>query len=183
MPMFSCSIRMMHLKSSSLTDRKALKLQETVVNQHYLYPGTLFAHRKPHRVTTVLGSCLSVCLWSASSRLGGINHFLLPRWDGEGLPTPKYGNIATIKLIEKIRAIGAKGKIVAKVFGGASTGEPTDGQQMIGQQNIEQASELLEQYKIPIISKDVGGSVGRKIIFNTEDGSVILKLQRAHSAG
>ena len=147
--------------------------------RHYLYPGTLFTHREPHIVTTVLGSCVSVCLWDSAQRVGGINHYLLPLWNGEGLPTPKYGNIAISKLIEKVQTLGAGTKLVAKVFGGASMWEKTDGLLAIGQRNIELAFDLLEQHRIPVISRDVGGPVGRKIIFNTAEGTVLLKRQRA----
>ena len=148
------------------------------MGRHYLYPGTLFAHRDPHLVTTVLGSCVSVCLWDSSARVGGINHYLLPLWNGDGLPTPKYGNIAIAKLIEKVQALGAGSKLVAKVFGGASMWEKTDGLLAIGQRNIELALEMLEQHRIPVISRDLGGPVGRKIIFHTADGTVLLKRQR-----
>ena len=152
---------------------------ETGIGRHYLYPGMIFIHQSPHLVTTVLGSCVSVCLWDASTRVGGINHYLLPLWNGEGLPTPKYGNIAIVKLIEKIQALGAGAKLVAKVFGGASMWEKTEGLLAIGQRNIELAVEMLEQHRIPIVSSDLGGPVGRKIIFNTGDGTVLLKRQRA----
>jgi len=155
---------------------------EAIPGRHYLYPGTLFAHREPHLVTTVLGSCVSVCLWDAAARVGGINHYLLPLWNGDGLPTPKYGNIAIAKLVERVQALGAGSKLVAKLFGGASMWEKTDGLLAIGQRNIELAIELLEQHRIPVISSDLGGSVGRKIIFHTGDGSVLLKRQRALGA-
>lgn len=153
------------------------------VGRHYLYPGTLFAHREPHQVTTVLGSCVSVCLWDSSVKVGGINHYLLPLWNGEGLPTPKYGNIAIVKLIEKVQALGAGSKLIAKVFGGASMWEKTDGLLAIGQRNIELAIELLEQHRIPVVGRDVGGGVGRKIIFHTGEGTVLLKRQRALGSG
>ncbi len=153
------------------------------MGRHYLYPGTLFAHRDPHLVTTVLGSCVSVCLWDSSARVGGINHYLLPLWNGDGLPTPKYGNIAIAKLIEKVQALGAGSKLVAKVFGGASMWEKTDGLLAIGQRNIELAMELLDQHRIPVVGRDVGGPAGRKIIFHTGEGTVLLKRQRALGAG
>jgi len=152
--------------------------EEPAAGRHYLYPGTLFAHRQPHLITTVLGSCVSVCLWDSAVRVGGINHYLLPLWNGEGLPTPKYGNIAIGKLIEKVQALGAGSKLVAKVFGGASMWEKTDGLLAIGQRNIELALDMLEQHRIPIVSRDLGGPVGRKIIFHTADGTVLLKRQR-----
>lgn len=148
--------------------------------RHYLYPGTIFVHRQPHLVTTVLGSCVSVCLWNQAAQLGGINHYLLPLWNGEGLPTPKYGNIAIAKLVEKVQSLSNPGdKLVAKVFGGASMWETTVGLLAIGQRNIEFAIEALEQYRIPIVSSDLGGQQGRKLIFNSCDGTVLLRRQRA----
>lgn len=153
--------------------------EEKAAGRHYLYPGTLFVHHEPHLVTTVLGSCVSVCLWDPAARVGGINHYLLPLWNGEGLPTPKYGNIAIVKLVQKVQDLGAGSRLVAKVFGGSSMWEKTEGLLAIGQRNIELAMELLEQHRIPVVSSDLGGPVGRKIIFHTGDGTVLLKRQRA----
>jgi chemotaxis protein CheD len=150
------------------------------LQRHYLYPGTIFVHRQPHLVTTVLGSCVSVCLWNQTARLGGINHFLLPLWNGEGLPTPKYGNIAIAKLIEKVTVLSGPGdKLVAKIFGGASMWEKAEGLLAIGQRNIEFTIETLEKHRIPIVSSDLGGHQGRKLIFNSGDGTVLMRRQRA----
>lgn len=153
------------------------------VNQqrrHYLYPGTLFVHRQPHLITTVLGSCVAVCLWNQTAQLGGINHYLLPLWNGEGLPTPKYGNIAIAKLVEKVRAHSSPGdKLIAKVFGGASMWEKVEGLLAVGQRNVEFAIETLETLKIPIVGSDLGGHQGRKVIFNSGDGTVLMRRQRA----
>lgn len=158
--------------------KETLEVDST--GRHYLYPGTIFVHRQPHRVTTVLGSCVSVCLWNKTAGLGGMNHFLLPLWNGEGLPTPKYGNVAIIKLIEKVQALSHPGdKLIAKVFGGASMWEKTDGLLAIGRRNIEFAIETLENYRIPIVSSDLGGCQGRKLIFDSGDGTVLLRRQRA----
>lgn len=155
-------------------------LSSETIKRHYLYPGTLFVHKRPHLVTTVLGSCISVCLWNETAQLGGINHYLLPLWNGEGLPTPKYGNIAIEKLIEKVKAISSPNdKLIAKVFGGASMWEKTEGLLAIGQRNIEYANETLEKHGIPIAGIDVGGYQGRKVIFNTGDGSVLMRRQRS----
>ncbi len=156
-----------------------INAEVTELQRHYLYPGTLFVHQRPHLVTTVLGSCVSVCLWDPVSCFGGINHYLLPLWNGEGLPTPKYGNIAIAKLIEKVkRQSKHPDKLIAKVFGGASMWEKAEGLLAIGQRNIEFAEETLGNHQIKIISRDLGGHVGRKIIFNTLDGSVLLRRQK-----
>src|SRR3990170_1447004 len=77
----------------------------------------LFAEPGAHSVTTVLGSCISVCLWDPVSRTGGMNHYLLPYWNGDGLKTPKYGNIAIPMLLERLVNAGCrKGDLIAKVL-------------------------------------------------------------------
>jgi len=143
---------------------------------HYLYPGGIFVDERPHVVTTVLGSCVSICLWDQLRRLGGINHYMLPLRNGEGLASPKYGNVATPRLIERMRLLGSRPQdLVAKVFGGASMWQNVTDQPGVGAKNIEQAFRLLDEQGIRVIGQDVGGETGRKIIFNTESGVVLLR--------
>lgn len=151
------------------------QLRDPDIKTHYLFPGTIFAHREQHLVTTVLGSCVAVCIWHPKAEVGGINHYLLPLWNGEGLPTPKYGNVAIIRLIEKVRAIAGEGELVAKVFGGASMWARTEGALAVGERNVELALHVLAEEKIKIVSQDVWGEMGRKIIFDTRTGSVLLR--------
>ena len=143
---------------------------------HYLYPGNLFASKTPYIVTTVLGSCISVCMWDRILKIGGINHYMLALWNGEGLATPKYGNIAISKLYEKLLTYGCKHQnIRAKVFGGAEVINVTSSIMNIGQRNADIAFDMLKSLKIPVVSSDVGGKVGRKLIYNTQTGSVLMK--------
>ena len=151
-------------------------MYETVNNGHYLLPGNLFAHTEPYTVTTVLGSCVSVCLWDPAKRIGGINHFMLPFWNGEGLASPKYGNIAISKLIERMLDLGCEKRgLRAKIFGGGVMFKATSALMNIGERNIILAQDMLSEEKIPVIASDVGGSNGRKIIFQTGTGSVSMK--------
>ncbi len=143
---------------------------------YYLHPGNLIASNEGRTVTTVLGSCISVCLWDPVLRSGGINHYMLALWNGEGLPSPKYGNIAITKLIEKMLVMGSsRQNLKAKVFGGAAVIKSSSGMLNVGARNIILAEDMLRDEKIPIISKDVGGSLGRKLLFNTETGSVLVR--------
>lgn len=146
------------------------------VKKHYLLPGALFADNEQHMVTTVLGSCIAVCLWDPVKRLGGINHYLLPLWNGEGLPTPRYGNVAIPRLIEKLVFLGSDPKkLQAKIFGGAALWHKAEGLMSIGERNLELAEDMLSEACIPILNADVGGNRGRKIIFDTAEGSVFLR--------
>lgn len=144
--------------------------------KHFLYPAALFASKKPYQVSTILGSCVAVCLWDPILKFGGINHYMLPLWNGQGLASPRYGNIAIEKLIDKMVAIGStKKKLRAKVFGGAEVITTSINQFHIGERNIAIAREILENEKIPIVSSSVGGKRGRKIVYITKTGEVLQR--------
>ena len=141
--------------------------------KHLLYPADIFVDKSPHIVSTVLGSCVSVCLYDSLLKLGAINHFILPQWNGNDLATMKYGNLSIIRILEELLKLGSKYEnVVAKVFGGAEvlTGTPTTFH--IGKRNIQIAFELLNEFRIPVLYSNVGGNSGRKIIFNTLTGEV-----------
>jgi chemotaxis protein CheD len=147
---------------------------EEELGKHYLYPSALFAEKVPYMVDTVLGSCVAVCLFDQQLRIGGINHYMLPFWNGNGLASPKYGNIATEKLVEKMLRNGATiQNMVAKIFGGANQMNTS---LRIGDQNIEIARKTLANYGIKIIAENVGGDVGRKLRYNTGTGQVMMKF-------
>ncbi len=51
----------------------------TIIASVYLHPGEVYVTGEPTRITTILGSCVSVCLFDARAGVAGLNHFLLPR--------------------------------------------------------------------------------------------------------
>lgn len=146
---------------------------EQQYSSYFLYPSAIFVSKDPYQISTILGSCVAVCMWDKMLKFGGMSHFMLPLWNGEGLASPKYGNIAIEKLLEKMNALGSnKHNLVAKIFGG---GEVIDIQRQhfhIGERNIKLAQEMLDELKIPIVSSSVGGKYGRKIIMNTLTGEI-----------
>ncbi|MEM7106621.1 MAG: chemotaxis protein CheD [Bacteroidota bacterium] len=143
--------------------------------RHFLLPSTLFASKVSYDVTTVLGSCVAVCLYDQKLQFGGINHFMLPVWKDEGLATPKYGNIAIPRLIDKMTDMGSDRKdLVAKLFGGANSLMEHNVYQ-VGKRNTQVALEFLDKYHIPVLKSDTGGRKGRKIMMNTASNKVFLK--------
>ena len=150
----------------------------TKLGTHYLHPAALHASVRPHLVTTVLGTCIAVCLWDSSLKIGGINHFMLPYWNGDGLASPKYGNIAMERLYQKMLSLGAThGTMIAKVFGGRAHNEG-DSVFNIGERNAKLAFDFLKQYGIEIRAQSVGGPHGRKLQFLSETGEVRMKYIR-----
>lgn len=134
----------------------------------------MFASAQPSEVTTILGSCVAVCLWDRYLGIGGINHYMLPTWNGMELASPKYGNIAIERLTERMLQLGCKkNNLVAKVFGGGEVITVSSSSMHIGERNIMVAEEMLLEQNIPIIGRSTGGKNGRKIIFNTHTGEVL----------
>lgn len=145
-----------------------------LLNKHYLFPSTLFAEREAHLIDTILGSCVAVCLFDTKMKMGGMNHYMLPLWNGEGLASPKFGNIANDKLIDKLIKMGcSKQHLIAKVFGGANQ---INSSINVGDRNIQIAKEQLHSYGIKIVKENLGGSVGRKIRFDSSTGEVLMKF-------
>lgn len=154
-------------------------VDDDLLNKHFLYPGTIFAASLPYQISTVLGSCVAVCLWDQVLHIGGMNHMMLPLWNGEGLATPKYGNIAMDKLLAKVTSLGCRREhLIAKVFGGSNLTGSEHELFMIGDRNITVAFQMLEEFRIPVLAKDVGGRVGRKIFMNTKTGVVLVSKSK-----
>jgi chemotaxis protein CheD len=143
----------------------------------YLHPGQIFAAADPHKVTTILGSCVAVCLWDPVRGTGGVNHFLLPEWAGNGSSSARFGNVAVNTLIRGLIDLGSsKRNMLAKVFGGASVLEALRSSgSHLGSANVTIAVDMLESEGIPVIKSDVGGRHGRKLIFQTDDGAAWVK--------
>jgi chemotaxis protein CheD len=151
-----------------------LKTQVTEqMDTFYLYPAAMIVPAKPTIVHTILGSCIAVCLFDRKNNIGGINHYMLPLWNGNGLASPKYGNIAIVRLYENMIRDGAEHKqLVAKVFGGGEVLQTLNSHFNVGERNIALAHELLNKMKIAIVAESTGGQLGRKIIFNSSTGEV-----------
>ena len=144
----------------------------------YLHAGQLAAFREPRAISTVLGSCVAVCLWDGERGVGGMNHYLLPHRAGAGESSPRFGNVAMGGLLDEVVRLGGRfSHLRAKVFGGASVlGAPVPGVEPLGEQNVRLARSLLASAGIPIAAEDTGGSRGRRLIFQTDDGLALVKL-------
>lgn len=138
----------------------------------YLHPGQIYAAGHATLVSTVLGSCVAVCLWDPVARVGGMNHFLLPHGKG-----PRYGNEAMLQLVDAMTGRGAfVARLVAKVFGGACVIAGFTGpRKAIGAQNTEAALAFLAAHSIPVRGEQTGGRRGRKLLFHTGTGHAYVK--------
>ncbi len=139
----------------------------------YLLPGQLYASAEPCHITTILGSCVAVCLYDATCMAGGMNHFLLPLSRGAEAESLRFADHAVLFLLERMMAMGCRiDDLTAKIFGGAALFQSKDRyRDSLGAKNVAAAVQLLENAGIPIIARETGGDRGRKVIFDTEEGT------------
>ncbi|MCJ7514447.1 MAG: chemotaxis protein CheD, partial [Dehalococcoidia bacterium] len=134
--------------------------------------------KTPHSISCRgLGSCVALILYDTRLKIGGIAHIMLPGSNGSSLNRPcTHADIAIVFLLEQLDKKGAtRGNIVAKIVGGASMfANGGDSGPTIGEQNIISIRHILNQERIPLIGKDVGGNYGRSIQLYLDSGKVIV---------
>lgn len=132
----------------------------------------------PTSIRTLLGSCAGVVLYDRVARLGGVAHIVLPNSRGSADHAGKYADTAIPGLIEDMeKAAGRKlkGRITAKIFGGASMfqgGSSID----IGRSNHVAVEQILSDLGVSILARDMGGETGRRLTFSTVTGMVAVKI-------
>jgi len=144
----------------------------------YLHPGQLVASSEPCSVTTILGSCVAACLWDPELGIGGVNHFLLPHFAGPDSSSTRFGSVAMAQLVEELLRLGARAhRLRAKVFGGGCVVEALRRRShSLGAENVDVAFRFLRKLAIPVMSEDVGGHRGRKLVFRTADGTSEIRI-------
>jgi len=128
-------------------------------------------------LSTILGSCVAVCLWDHVAGLGGMNHFLLPFGPKAAAATPeRYGVHAMEILINALLKMGARrSRFQAKLFGGARLSATLSD---IGQSNARFAKEFLATEEIPCLAESLGGINARRVLFRPRTGHARQLLVR-----
>ncbi len=149
----------------------------------FLLPGEYLISKKPHEVTTLLGSCVALCLFNRTNQFGGVNHFMLPT-SASGERSAKYGDFAIQTLVQFMqRASGSLNGVEAMLFGGANVVGAIKSGANIGEKNVEIARALLKQYGIPVTREQVGGHHGLKLRYQTWDNAVqVRNIERSQFA-
>lgn len=137
--------------------------------------------KAPYRLITLgLGSCVGIALYDSVSRVGGLAHIMLP--DSRQFPSQqnpaKFADSALPALVEEMVRWGAnRQRLVAKLAGGAQMFNFNQGGSLlnIGQRNVVAVKETLKELGIRVVGEDTGGSVGRTMILNTENGEVYIR--------
>lgn len=128
-------------------------------------------------IATLLGSCVTVCLFDPQLRFGGANHFMLPirtRNSDSEYDSLLRGDYAMEVLVNAMLNRGARRqRLVAKAFGGGNV--VTALRRSIGEGNISFTQAWLAREGIVLAASDVGGPWARKIVFDPRNGDAYCK--------
>lgn len=133
----------------------------------------------PVILSTVLGSCIAICLWDPEKKIGSLAHALLPTQTYSSTtsrynPKKYVDQLINFQLIELQKRGVFKKNLVAKIAGGANMFAPLipDTENHVGKKNARKAVQILEHLGIPVKGKDTGNFFGRKVLFDLETGVV-----------
>lgn len=138
-----------------------------------LYVGEVAASKTPVVMSTLLGSCVAVCIYDPAFRAGGMNHILLPTCRA-GDRSPRCGIHAMELLINEVMKLGGdRRRFVAKAFGGANV---LQGIKMpaVGDGNARFVREFLATERIPLVAERMGGSHAVHLYFRTDSGKATV---------
>lgn len=141
-----------------------------------ILPGEYYVTRSDEAITTVLGSCISACIRDPVSRVGGMNHFMLPEESpghGDSWLSTRYGVNAMESLINDLLKLGAvRKRLEIKLFGGGRIlSSLTD----VGARNIEFVRRFVETERLPVEAEDLGGEQARRVLMFPATGRVRVR--------
>ena len=146
------------------------------MKEKFLQPGEIVFSSNPMLVTTILGSCVSVCIFDKIKKIGGICHYYLPVAERIGVvDRNKYAEYAIPNLLREFKNARSNPlDLTAKIIGGGYVLESMEIRDVhVGSENIKAAIRILGKFSINIESRAVGGFCGKKVRFETHTG--ILK--------
>lgn len=163
-----------------------MPLKDSEIPRVFLHTGDAYIGVKPTIVSTVLGSCVAISMFSRRTKQGIICHAFLPcRAEAKAdnyrsIQICRYVDTAVDHLLKCMLRLGVKkNELEVKLFGGATGLTTTQVRPPsalgIGNKNVSAALDCLAEHGLHPCRMDVGGSVGRKLLFATHSGDIWMK--------
>ncbi|MEF2144563.1 MAG: chemotaxis protein CheD [Desulfovibrionaceae bacterium] len=151
----------------------------------FLQTGDCFFGVMPTLVTTVLGSCVAVTMFSPDKAMSAVCHAFLPdsAEDHRGGPEPqvcRYVDRAVVNMLTAMDKLGAsRSRLEIKIIGGSSglgARLESGSSFRVGERNVRMAQSILEAEGLRVSKMHVGGVQGRKLLFLTHTGEAWIKV-------
>jgi chemotaxis protein CheD len=151
----------------------------TALPEVTIHIGGIHASAAPTIVKTVVGSCIAVCLIDPVACVGGMNHFMLPAPAPdreESVDRARFGVHAMDLLVGALQKLGGQRRhLQAKIFGGGHVLQIPRHAESVPERNIRFINEYMVAEGIPVLCRDLGGYLPRRIHFATATGKVQVK--------
>jgi chemotaxis protein CheD len=151
----------------------------------HLQAGDIYFGKAPANIKTLLGSCVSLTVWHAKLKVGGICHYLLvptKEFKAQNLGAKvndsyRYALPSLEYLYRNMLKHAPAEEYEICLFGGSNMYShcvtPT-----IGEKNIAFAQQWLKQHKLTVKKSDILGDISRTILFNLTSGQITVKQYR-----
>ncbi len=139
-----------------------------------LNPGFVIIPKKPTIIYSVVGSGIVITAFDRLKKFGGASYFTKPQTNSK-VALPFFAEHSLIMLLKLMQKEGAKKEnLEFQIFGGAENKKIRGFVQDLAQNNIKSIKKLVFDYALNLIGEEVGGNKGRKIMFNTKTGEIII---------
>ena len=140
--------------------------------------GHLACSHEPALIFTVCGNGLVLTMRDKFKGVGAIAHCIYPRAKAGEKPSHFHADVAVRSLIRLFgrSPVAPEHRFEAQLIGGGNYRGANHARALATANTVRT---MMKRLKIPLVSEDIGGTLGRKIIFNTSTGeTMILKTSR-----
>lgn len=128
-----------------------------------------------------LGSCVGTVIYNRKAKIGGLCHIMLPDslpFQRKNMKSAKFADLALPLLVTEIKKRAKHGFLEAKIVGGANMFQfsSLSNAGNIGKRNVEAVERILQELKIPIVGKHVGGYSSRTMIVDLHDFTTSVRV-------
>ena len=154
----------------------------TVERQHVKIGEVRVTAKEGVLYTIGLGSCVAVALYDPREKISGLAHVMLPEPNGNQEMAPgRFAPTAVNMLVDMMVAAGARKRgMFARIAGGAAMFAdvlPQEGVSL-GDRNVAAVKAALTNAAIPLNGEDCGGSYGRSVFLDADNGSFLIRAVR-----
>ncbi|MGR3319951.1 MAG: chemotaxis protein CheD [Candidatus Anammoxibacter sp.] len=147
-------------------------------------PGDLCFPEKTNLLCAVVGSGVAITVFDTKRRCGGMCYYIKPLRNNPNETSTSFACPSIIGLLNMLLGSGSQLKYLeAQLYGGAANQKAEGHINGLGDQNVNVAKEILNLQNVRIVGTGIGGTYGRKVVFDTSSGeTVIAKVDNIRSS-
>jgi chemotaxis protein CheD len=147
----------------------------TNMEKEFLKPGTVLVPQSSSMIQTVVTYGVAISFYDKVKKVGGMAHYLYPIREKDKPSTALYAAPAISVLLSAFFTENVRPEdLEIHIYGGANPDGASIGYINHTRENLKVAREILFAKNILLFEESIGGSRGRKIMFNSETGEVVV---------